>query len=100
MSCNIMNKIFLVFKFLFDKQIPLKEKWWIILPLIYILSPVDLIPMPILGFSVLDDLLMFVYLMSIVSEKTKKYYGNEKNLKEKDIIENVEYEIDDDEDLK
>ncbi|WP_312811378.1 hypothetical protein [Sedimentibacter sp.] len=56
--------------------------------------------MPILGFSVLDDLLMFVYLMSIVSEKTKKYYGNEKNLKEKDIIENVEYEIDDDEGLK
>ncbi len=99
-----MNKIFLVFKFLFDKQIPLKEKWWIIIPLIYILSPVDLIPMPILGFSVLDDLLMFVYLMSIVSEKTKKYYGNEKNrkenLKEKDIIENVEYEIDDDEGLK
>ncbi|WP_313340691.1 hypothetical protein [Sedimentibacter sp.] len=95
-----MNKIFLVFKFLFDKQIPLKEKWWIIIPLIYIISPVDLIPMPILGFSILDDLLMFVYLMSLVSEKTKKYYGNEKNLKEKDIIENVEYEIDDDEDLK
>ncbi|WP_312699502.1 hypothetical protein [Sedimentibacter sp.] len=99
-----MNKFFLIFRFLFDKQIPLKEKWWIIIPLIYIISPVDLIPMPILGFSVLDDLLMLVYLMSIVSEKTKKYYGNEKstkeNLKEKDIIENVEYEIDDDEDLK
>lgn len=98
MSCNIMNKLFLVFRFLFDKKIPLREKWWIIIPLIYIISPVDLIPMPILGFSILDDLLMFVYLMSIVSEKTRKYYGNEKNLKDKDIVENVEYEVEDDED--
>lgn len=95
-----MNKLFLVFKFLFDKKIPLREKWWIIIPLIYILSPVDLIPMPILGFSILDDLLMFIYLMSVITEKTKKYYGsNEKKFKEKDIIENVEYKIDDDEDL-
>ena len=94
-----MYKLLLVFKFLFDKKIPLKEKWWIIIPLIYILSPLDLIPMPILGFSILDDLLMFIYLMSVVTEKTKKYYGNnEKDFKDKDIIENVEYKIDEDED--
>lgn len=96
-----MYKLLLIFKFLFDKKIPLREKWWIIIPLIYILSPVDLIPMPILGFSILDDLLMFIYLMTVVTEKTNKYYGStEKDFKNKDFIENVDYKIDEDEDLK
>ncbi len=95
-----MSRFYLIFKFLFDKKIPLKEKWWIILPLIYIISPVDLIPTPILGFSIIDDAVMLFYLLSVVVGKTNKYYGNsEKNKKEdkENIIENVEYKIDEDE---
>lgn len=95
----------MIFKFLFDKNIPLKEKWWIIIPLIYILSPADLIPAPILGFSLIDDAVMLVYLLSVADSKTKKYYGgnnkmqNEKQDNQKEnIVENVEYEIKDDED--
>jgi uncharacterized membrane protein YkvA (DUF1232 family) len=96
---NILFKISLIVKFLFDKKIPLKEKWWIIIPVIYILSPVDLIPEPILGFGFIDDLVMLVYLISVVMEKTKKY--NEKNnVSEEKIIENVNYEIKDDEEEK
>lgn len=100
-----MNRLYLIFKFLFDKNIPLKEKWWIIIPLIYILSPADLIPAPILGFSIIDDAVMLVYLLSVVVSKTKKYYDNndikqnEQNQKQKEnIVENVEYEIKNDED--
>jgi uncharacterized membrane protein YkvA (DUF1232 family) len=95
-----MMRFLLIFKFLFDKDIPLKEKWWIILPLIYILSPVDLIPAPILGFSLVDDAVMLFYLYSIVIGKTDKFYGKnhkKKQEKEENIIENVEYEIDKDE---
>lgn len=97
-----MNRFRLMFKFLLDKSIPLREKWWIILPLIYILSPADLIPAPILGFSLIDDAVMLFYLLSVVKGKTQKYYGNndkkehESKYKE-DFIENVEYEIDEDE---
>lgn len=83
-----------------DKSIPLKEKWWIILPLIYILSPADLIPAPILGFSLIDDAVMLLYLLSVVNSKTKKYYGKVKedsNQDKEEFIENVEYEIDEDE---
>lgn len=96
-----MNRFFLIFKFLFDKSIPLKEKWWIIIPLIYILSPADLIPAPILGFSIIDDLVMLFYLLSVVNSKTKKYYDSiDKKHKERkeNIVENVEYEIKKDED--
>ncbi len=95
-----MYRFYLIFKFLFDKNIPLKEKWWIIIPLIYILSPADLIPAPILGFSIIDDAVMLFYLLSVVVGKTNKYYGNtDKNKKEdkENIVENVEYKIDEDE---
>lgn len=96
-----MNRFNLIIKFLFDKDIPLKEKWWIILPLIYILSPADLIPAPVLGFSLIDDAVMLFYLLSVVNSKTKKYYGNNdkeyKHKNKEDFIENVEYEIHEDE---
>lgn len=95
-----MNRIFLILKFLFDKNIPLKEKWWIIIPVIYILSPIDLIPAPVLGFSIIDDLVMFAFLLTIVFDKTRKYYGDKKTNKENsdkdNIVEDVEYEIKDD----
>lgn len=99
---NILFRLSLIFKFLFNKEIPLKEKWWIIIPVIYLLSPVDLIPEPILGFGFVDDLVMLTYLLSVVMDKTKKY--NDKNNKneasEEKIIENVDYEIKDDEEEK
>lgn len=96
-----MNRFYLIFKFLFDKNIPLKEKWWIIIPLIYILSPADLIPAPILGFSIIDDAVVLGYLLSVVVGKSNKYYGspnNKKNKEKENIVENVEYEIKNDED--
>jgi len=96
---NILFKISLISKFLFDKKIPLKEKWWIIIPVIYVLSPVDLIPEPILGFGIVDDIVMLGFLLSIVVDKTKKYHDKNEMNKEK-IIENVEYEVKKDEEDK
>ncbi|MEL7647059.1 MAG: hypothetical protein AAGU76_03150 [Sedimentibacter sp.] len=98
-----MNRLYIIIKFLKDKNVPLKEKLWVIIPLIYILSPADLIPAPILGFSVIDDLVMIVFLLTVVAEKTRKYYGEENLSKKgtediKNIVEDVEYEIDKDED--
>lgn len=69
--------------------------------MIYILSPADLIPAPILGFSFIDDAVMLVYLLSVVAGKTKKYYGSNDKKQDKqkeNIVENVEYEIRSDED--
>ncbi len=96
---NVLFRISLIFKFLFDKKIPLGEKWWIIIPVIYILSPVDLIPEPILGFGFIDDIVMLGYLLAVVMDKTKKY-DNKNDVSEDKIIENVDYEIKDDEEEK
>ncbi|MDD3227305.1 MAG: DUF1232 domain-containing protein [Tissierellia bacterium] len=91
-----MGRILFIIKFLFDKNIPIREKWWVIIPVIYILSPADLIPEPVLGFGIVDDLVILGLLLTIVYDKIKKYYFDNRN-KDKDIIENVEYEIDKDE---
>lgn len=88
-----MGRILFILKFLFDKNVPLKEKWWVIVPLIYILSPADLIPAPILGFSIVDDLVMLSFLLTKVYDKTKKYYFDNKKTEDDNIVENVEYEI-------
>ncbi len=102
-----MGRLLFIINFLLDKNVPLKEKWWVIIPLVYIISPADLIPAPIIGFSIIDDLIMLLFLLTKVYEKTKKYYyDNENNVRKKygkekkehdDIIENVEYEIHKDE---
>lgn len=104
-----MGRFYIIIKFLLDKTVPIKEKWWVIIPLIYILSPADLIPAPVLGFSIIDDAVMLAFLLTVVVEKTKKYYSEnneynkgkqerkEKEVKE-NIVENVEYEINKDED--
>jgi uncharacterized membrane protein YkvA (DUF1232 family) len=91
-----MGRILFIIKFLFDKNVTLREKWWVIIPLIYILSPADLIPAPILGFGIVDDLVILGFLLTVVYDKIKKYYFDNKT-ENKDIIENVEYEIDKDE---
>ncbi len=93
-----MGRALFIFKFLFDKNIPLKEKWWVIIPLIYILSPADLIPAPVLGFGIIDDLIMLSFLLTKVYDKINKYYFDSEKTEKKDIIENVEYEINKDED--
>ncbi|MGB4438473.1 MAG: hypothetical protein WBJ13_04445 [Sedimentibacter sp.] len=100
-----MSRFYIIIKFLLDKNVPLKEKWWVIIPLIYIFSPADLIPAPVLGFSIIDDAVMLAFLLTVVFKKTKKYYfENSENKKEKEgkdfkenIVENVEYEIKKDE---
>ena len=91
-----MGRVLFILKFLFDKNVPLREKWWVIIPVIYILSPADLIPAPVLGLGIVDDLTMLGFLLTIIYEKTKKYYDDNKN-EGKDIIEYVEYKIHEDE---
>ncbi len=92
------SKLVLMFKFLFDKKIPIREKMWIIIPLLYIISPIDLIPAPILGFSFIDDLVIFLYLMSMVNSKVDKYYNKKEEDIDKDkIVESVEYKVDEEE---
>ena len=97
---SIFKKMRLTTKFLFDNNVPLREKIGIILFVIYAISPIDLIPDPVLGFGIVDDLVLMTYVLNKLSEKLNEYeIRTIRNKKEEDIkgeiIENVEYEVKD-----
>lgn len=61
-------------KYLFqDKTAPKRYKLVVILGLIYLVSPIDLIPAPILGFSLIDDLVIWGFILNYLKEPLSKY---------------------------
>ncbi|MDP3386414.1 MAG: DUF1232 domain-containing protein [Eubacteriales bacterium] len=96
---NILSRFKAMFRLLFNSRIRLIDKLPIILMLLYILSPIDLIPLPVLGFGILDDLVVFVVLMKLVDKTLLKYYNEDKKDLDPDhIITDVDYEIDENDD--
>ncbi|WP_427339463.1 YkvA family protein [Caloranaerobacter sp. DY30410] len=75
-------------KYLLDSNVPFSKKIWIILGLIYLISPIDLLPEPILGFGIIDDIVLILYILAKLAEDLDEYIN-----KENKIIENVEYEV-------
>ncbi len=71
--------------------------------LVYVFSPIDLLPDPILGFGFIDDAFLAIYVISKISNELDKYieYDKFKDQKSDDdidiakSIDNVEYEVKD-----
>ncbi|MGQ9500631.1 MAG: YkvA family protein [Anaerolineae bacterium] len=54
---NLLREILLIARLMFDRRVPLWVKLIPLLTVLYILSPIDLSPDPILGLGQLDDTL-------------------------------------------
>lgn len=91
--------------FLFDKSVSKLKKVVVIFGIIYLFSPIDLIPAPILGFSVIDDLVLWGFILSWLGKELDQYWMESdseasdaeirKNLKGKKIFEASAKEADD-----
>jgi len=57
----VVNQVWLTWKLLLDRRVPFWMKALLALPLIYVLSPIDLIPDFIIGLGQLDDLGLFCW---------------------------------------
>lgn len=84
-----------------DPKVPIYQKALVIFGLAYLISPIDLIPAPVLGFSIIDDLALWTFILSYLKDQLDKYYPqNQKekqaSFKGKKIIESVEYEVEED----
>lgn len=91
---NLFNNMIKILK---SKRVPIVDKIPIILMIAYIISPIDLIPFPILGFSVLDDMVIFLILANLVKKTISKYLNmNEQAADPEHIVSNVKYEVKDD----
>ena len=86
-----------------DANVSLWKKALVIFGIVYLVSPVDLIPAVIFPFSFIDDLVLWSWILFKLkdtldlywvgekeSDYSKKYHG-------KNVIENVDFSIEDDE---
>lgn len=89
--------------FLKDKKVPIRKKLIIILGIVYLLSPIDLIPEPILMFGVIDDIVLWTFIIWYLKEELDKYWLGEDVVKPiqkfrgKTIIDDVNFEVKKDE---
>ena len=95
--------------FMKDKEVPKRKKLIIILGILFLISPVNLITVPIFGLGLIDDIILWSFIIYYLRDELDKYWVGEpegpslkdKELKGKDIIEDVDFEVEpDDPNLK
>ena len=90
--------IFKIPDFLTDNRVNIFSKFKLIFSLLtailYIISGIDLIPEIITGmFGFIDDIFVLVWSLGIVNEEIEKYQNILKDSQDPNVIENVNYNI-------
>lgn len=85
-----------------DPQVSFYKKALVVFGIIYLISPIDLIPFPVLGFSVIDDMALWAFILSFLKEQLDQYDPKSKkqSFKGKKIIDSVAYEVKKEDDEK
>ena len=89
--------------FMKDKTVPLRKKLLILLGIVYLVSPIDLIPAPVLIFGLVDDLVLWIFILNYLAKELDRYWLGEKEVdpnkkyRGKNIIDGVEFEVADEE---
>jgi uncharacterized membrane protein YkvA (DUF1232 family) len=80
-------------KFLQDRQVPFIKKLPALLWVIYLISPLDFLPDPVLGLGIIDDVVLLSLVMNYLNRQSKGYGGGNNNGR---IINDVEYHVSED----
>lgn len=56
----LLNYFLLIWKLLWDRRVPFYAKLAFALPLVYLISPIDIVPDFLIGFGQLDDVALVV----------------------------------------
>lgn len=90
--------------FIKDKEVPKRKKFLIIAGILYLLLPIDFIPEPILLFGVVDDIVLWTFILWYLKDELDRYWikeeGDEKSSEKyrgKNIIDDVNFEVEDNE---
>ncbi len=87
-----------------DPNVPKRKKFLVIFGIIYLLMPIDLIPAPVLIFGFIDDIVLWLFILSHLKDELDQYwkeseesFSAEDDLRDRTIIETTadETEIDD-----
>ncbi|MDO4481451.1 MAG: hypothetical protein Q4C14_01805 [Bacillota bacterium] len=90
-----------IWKMLKDKDAPKRYKALLIFGMIYLFSPVDLIPAPILGFNIIDDITIWGAILYLLKEPLSKYKEDfakkgKNRYKDKNVVEVDNFVVEDD----
>lgn len=95
----LAGRIKAIGKMMKDKDVPKRKKFLVILGIIYLCLPVDLIPPIIFPFGFLDDLVLWAWILWHLKDTLDQYWTGEseedisKNFKKEDLIEDVEFTV-------
>ncbi|WDV44861.1 YkvA family protein [Clostridiaceae bacterium M8S5] len=96
---RVIAKIKIAFKYLFDSNVKFRKKILIFFGFLYLISPIDLLPDPVFGIGLIDDLVVLLAVIFSMKEKLNEYeaklkYGDIKEAKQCKVIELLEYKED------
>lgn len=92
---TIIKTAWTALRYLSDFRVPMNKKIWPLLALIYLISPVDILPDPILGLGIMDDVAFIGLILSFMSRILKDYaekQGTQSSKRDSDTID-VDYEV-------
>lgn len=95
----LLKRIKAIRYFLKDKGVPLRKKIIIAAGILYLFSPIDLIPEPILIFGIVDDITLWTFIIWYLKSELDKYWIETgpaepaKKFRGKNIIEDVNFEV-------
>lgn len=85
-----------------DKTVPKTKKALIILGIVYLFMPFDIIPALVFPLSLIDDVVVWLVIIWYLKKELDVYWTGEKGkdlskkYRDKSIVDDVEFEVDDD----
>ncbi len=95
----IINRIKAIKSMMKDKTVPKRKKALIIFGIIYLCLPVDLIPPVLFPIGFLDDLILWIWIITHLKDTLDQYWNGEKTVdyskdfKSENLVEGVEFEV-------
>ncbi|HWQ78244.1 MAG TPA: DUF1232 domain-containing protein [Anaerovoracaceae bacterium] len=95
----LIKRIKAIRYFLKDKSVPLRRKIIIAAGILYLLMPIDLIPEPIFIFGIVDDIILWTFIIWYFKSELDRYWidtdpvRSREKFRDKNIIDDVNFEV-------
>jgi len=95
----IFNRIKAISSMMKDRAVPKRKKFLVIIGIIYLFSPIRLIPPVLFPIRYVDSIVIWVWILWYLRDTLDTYWKGEKVLdlskkfKDKDVIKDVDFEV-------
>lgn len=97
----ILNRLLAIRFLLKDPAVPKRKKLLVIFGIIYLVIPIDIIPIIVFPFGITDDLILWCFILWHLKDELDSYWNNEEedlsdNFDKEVMVEGVNYSINND----